>query len=57
VDGNFSVERLDIRSGATAKMEIISGGGLRTIDTGISSDAAILIISSPLQFKTPKNPQ
>jgi hypothetical protein len=32
----FSLEKLDIRGGSTAKLKSISGGGLRTIDTIIS---------------------
>ncbi len=43
VSGSFDVTRLDVNSGATAALGSITGGGSRTISTGVSADVALLI--------------
>ena len=43
VSGNFETTRLDINTGATANLGVIAGGGVRTINTGIAKDVAVLV--------------
>lgn len=43
VGGSFDVTRLNINNGVTASLGATSGGGVRTINTGISQDVAVLI--------------
>jgi hypothetical protein len=46
VSGSFDVTKMDIRTGATASLGTVAGGGTRTIDPGTSSDVAILVVKS-----------
>jgi hypothetical protein len=44
--GSFDVTRLDINSGVVTGLGSVAGGGTRTINTGTSSDVAVLAIKS-----------
>ncbi|HPD28861.1 MAG TPA: DUF4038 domain-containing protein [Phycisphaerae bacterium] len=47
VSGVFDVTRLDINTGVTADLGLITGDGQRTINSGTTSDVAIRVVKTP----------